>query len=102
MQYSTEVGRSYVILRQEEIWMIGHIETFETKLNLLGLPDFEILEQRKIQNAKRRTANNVASGIAELTGVSLWIKPLESIDVEPSLHRMGALVWIADEIGTVG
>src|SRR6267142_2314471 len=46
LQYSTEVGRPNVIFRQEEIRVIGHIETFETKLNLLGLLNPEILEQR--------------------------------------------------------
>ena len=81
--------------------MVEDVEEFRAELDALGFLDRNVLENREVPLLVRRTCDDVASFVAELSGLRDGIETLEGAGVEPFLWRARAGVGISDEIGPV-
>ena len=85
---------------KREVRVIGDIENLRTELQLAALAQRKILQERHINIRKPRTADDVTSCIAELSGFRDWIQPSERGTTDPFFDGMRSVIRIGNEIRT--
>ena len=99
-QDSAEVRGVQVGHRQAEIGVIREIENLSPELDPQATIDGKGTDERHVDVGVRRSARDIAAGIAELAGLRLRIETFERRPTDPCIDGVRTSIRIADDIGT--